>query len=77
MKLLYFPSNLTGIHLYGRDELEIEISSLDPEKTVPWLTVKKCGIKLIYEDEEHILLDVSSLLLETNFEIPEIVARNS
>ncbi|XP_058179419.1 disease resistance protein RUN1-like [Rhododendron vialii] len=55
MKLLYFPSNLTGIHLYGGDELEIEISSLDPEKTVPWLTVKKCGIKLVYEDEEHII----------------------
>ncbi|KAF7134594.1 hypothetical protein RHSIM_Rhsim08G0166000 [Rhododendron simsii] len=55
MKLLYFPSNLTGIHLYGGDELEIEISSLDPEKTVSWLTVKKCGIKLVYEDEEHII----------------------
>ncbi|KAI8543543.1 hypothetical protein RHMOL_Rhmol08G0226900 [Rhododendron molle] len=55
MKLLYFPSNLTGIHLYSGDELEIEISSLDPGKTVPWLTVKKCGIKLVYEDEEHII----------------------
>ncbi|KAF7135125.1 hypothetical protein RHSIM_Rhsim08G0165300 [Rhododendron simsii] len=43
------------IHLYGRDELEIEISSFDPEKTVAWLTVKECGIKLVYEDEVHII----------------------
>ncbi|XP_058200247.1 disease resistance protein RUN1-like isoform X2 [Rhododendron vialii] len=49
MKLLYFPSDLTGIHLYGGDKLEIEISPFDRVKTLPWLTVKKCGINLIYE----------------------------
>ncbi|KAI8522792.1 hypothetical protein RHMOL_Rhmol13G0024100 [Rhododendron molle] len=54
MKLMYFPSIVTGIHLFGGDELEIEISPDDQEKTVPWLTVKKCGIRLIYEDDVDI-----------------------
>ncbi|XP_058200243.1 disease resistance protein RPV1-like [Rhododendron vialii] len=51
MKLMYFPSIVTGIHLFSGDELEIEISPDDQEKTVSWLTVKKCGIKLVYEDD--------------------------
>ncbi|XP_058197283.1 disease resistance protein RPV1-like [Rhododendron vialii] len=51
MNLMYFPSLVTGIHLFSGDELEIEISPDDQEKTVPWLTVKKCGIRLVYEDD--------------------------
>ncbi|XP_058197268.1 disease resistance protein RUN1-like [Rhododendron vialii] len=47
-------SFVTGIHLFGGDELEIEISPDDQEKTVPWLTVKKCGIQLVYEDDVDI-----------------------
>ncbi|KAG5514361.1 hypothetical protein RHGRI_035687 [Rhododendron griersonianum] len=56
IKLIYFPSVVTGIHLFGGDELEIEISLDDhgQEKTVPWLTLKKCGIQLVYEDNVDI-----------------------
>ncbi|KAF7121018.1 hypothetical protein RHSIM_Rhsim13G0019400 [Rhododendron simsii] len=54
MKLMYFPSIVTGIHLFSGDELEIEISPDDQEKTVSWLTLKKCGIKLVYEDDVDI-----------------------
>ncbi|KAE9454484.1 hypothetical protein C3L33_13614, partial [Rhododendron williamsianum] len=68
MKLLYFPSNLTGIHCMA----EIEISSLDPEKTVPWLTIETPLFpinKLVYEDDG---CNFSSL--GSDFEIPEVVA---
>ncbi|XP_058200250.1 disease resistance protein RPV1-like [Rhododendron vialii] len=44
MILVYVPSDCGQIH--GGDELEIQISQ------VPWLTVKKCGINLIYENDE-------------------------
>ncbi|KAE9444794.1 hypothetical protein C3L33_23308, partial [Rhododendron williamsianum] len=45
-------SDFTDIHLCGGDELEIEIISEDSMQTEPWLTVKKCGINLIYEDDK-------------------------
>ncbi|KAF7121078.1 hypothetical protein RHSIM_Rhsim13G0019900 [Rhododendron simsii] len=45
MILLYYPSDYIE-----RDELEIEIIPEDSEETEPWLTVKKCGINFIYED---------------------------
>ncbi|KAI8522793.1 hypothetical protein RHMOL_Rhmol13G0024100 [Rhododendron molle] len=52
MLLRYSRSDFTDIHLCGGDELEIEIIPEDSMQTEPWLTVKKCGINLIYEDDE-------------------------
>ncbi|KAI8522799.1 hypothetical protein RHMOL_Rhmol13G0024400 [Rhododendron molle] len=49
MILIYVPSDCGPSdcgQIHGGDELEIQISQ------VPWLTVKKCGINLIYEDDE-------------------------
>ncbi|KAH7839621.1 hypothetical protein Vadar_006394 [Vaccinium darrowii] len=52
MIIHFFPTApFIGPNFYGEGELEIEISPYDPEKREPWLTVKKCGINLIYEDD--------------------------
>ncbi|KAG5514365.1 hypothetical protein RHGRI_035691 [Rhododendron griersonianum] len=52
MLLRYLRSDFRNIHLCGGDELEIEIIPEDSMQTEPWLTVKKCGINLIYEDDK-------------------------
>lgn len=49
--------NLPLCYLEGGDEVEISIESRvgkGMEKN-PWLTVKKCGLKVIYESDENII----------------------
>ncbi|KAI8522805.1 hypothetical protein RHMOL_Rhmol13G0025000 [Rhododendron molle] len=61
MILLYFPSKET--ELFGRihagDEFEIEI------KQSPWLTVKKCGINPIYEDNTEMPIKKKRKITDT------------
>ncbi|KAF7120318.1 hypothetical protein RHSIM_Rhsim13G0019500 [Rhododendron simsii] len=52
MLIIYLASDQMEIHLHGGDELAIEIIPEDLKKTEPWLTVKKCGINIIYEDDK-------------------------
>ncbi|KAF7119709.1 hypothetical protein RHSIM_Rhsim13G0019800 [Rhododendron simsii] len=57
MILLYFPSDCGRIH--GGDELEIEI------KQATWLTVKKCGINLVYEDNTEMPIKKKRKITDT------------
>ncbi|KAE9460523.1 hypothetical protein C3L33_07542, partial [Rhododendron williamsianum] len=54
MILLHRPLNFEGIH--GGDELEIEVIP-NPWERVPLLTVKKCGIHFIYEDNTEVPIE--------------------
>ncbi|XP_058200244.1 disease resistance protein RUN1-like [Rhododendron vialii] len=60
MILLYYPSDYIE-----RDELEIEIIPEDSEETEPWLTVKKCGINFIYEDNTEMSIKKKRKITDT------------
>lgn len=49
--------NLPLCYLEGGDEVEISIESHVGKEMVknPWLMVKKCGLKIIYEADENII----------------------